>query len=259
MKKNLIIFGIIAAILIGALVLFLTSLDRIVAAAIEHYGSETTQTGVDVSSVRIKLKSGEGSVRSLKISNPSGFSSPNVFVLEDISVKIDPASVTKDVIIIDRVLVSRPHVTYEINESGRANINAINENVKRSQGKGTKEKQKDKSGVKLLIRRLEISDGQINVRTPVMKEPMVVKMQRIELTNLGKGGAPPGDIASDIILELVKEAGLAVAQAGVEKYLGKGIDEMKGQLQKQIGSEAGEAVEGLAEQAGEEMKKLLGR
>ena len=28
---------------------------------------------------------------------------------------------------------------------------------------------------------------------------------------------------------------------------------------KQIGREAGEAVEGLAEKAGEEMKKLLGR
>ena len=194
MKKTIIILGIIAVILIGVLIVLFTSLDRIVAAAIEHFGSAATQTDVSVSSVNIKLKSGEGSVKALKISNPSGFSTPNAFTLRDISIKIDPSTVTDDIIVIDRILVSRPHVTYEINKSGRANISVINENIKQSQGKGAPEKKKDKTNIKLMIRRLEIEDSQIDVHTPVQSEPLVVKMPRIEIENLGKGGAPPGEI-----------------------------------------------------------------
>ena len=38
-KKVLIIIGVVAVIIIGAVIIMLTSLNRIVAAAIERYGS----------------------------------------------------------------------------------------------------------------------------------------------------------------------------------------------------------------------------
>jgi hypothetical protein len=259
MKKTLIILGIFAVILIGILILFFTSLDRIVAAAIEHYGSVTTQTDVSVSSVNLKLKSGEGSINDLKIANPAGFSTPYAFTLGDISIKIDPSTITNDTIVIDSIIVSSPKVTYEINESGRANISVINEHIRQSRGEGAQEKSKDKSNLKLVIRRLEIEGSRMDVHVPVQPEPLIAKMPHIEITNLGKGGAPPGEIAAEILSVLVKNAGVAAAQTGVEKYLGKSIDEMKGELQKQLGKEAGEAVEGLSEKAGEEVKKLLGK
>jgi hypothetical protein len=252
MKKTLIILGIIAVILIGVLIVLFTSLDRIVAAAIEHYGSITTQTDVRVSSVNLKLKSGEGSIKALKIANPSGFSTPDAFTLGDLSIKIDPSTVTGDIIVIDRILVSRPHVTYEINDSGRANISVINENIRKSRGKGVQEakrkEQKGKADVKLLIRRLEIEGSRIDVHLPGQTGPLSAKMQRIEIANLGRGGAPPEEIAAEILSVLVKDAGLAAARAGVEKYLGKSLEEMKGQVQKQIGKEAGK-----------EVKKFLGK
>jgi len=67
------------------------------------------------------------------------------------------------------------------------------------------------------------------------------------------------EITAEILTVLVKNVGPAVTRIGVEKYLGKSIKEMKGQIQKQIGKKTGEAVEGLSEKAGEELKKLLGK
>ena len=60
MKKILIILGIVAVIAIGGIIILFSSLDSIILAAIERFGSMTTQTDVRVSSVSLKLKSGEG-------------------------------------------------------------------------------------------------------------------------------------------------------------------------------------------------------
>jgi hypothetical protein len=263
MKKILIILGILAVIVIGGLIILFSSLDRIVTAGIERFGSMTTQTEVKVSSVTLKLKSGEGSVKGIQIGNPSGFTSSNAFTLGDISIKIDPSTVTKDVVVIDRIYISKPHVTYEINDSGQSNINVIKENIKQLQGKSApeaaREEEKGKAAVKLLIRQFEIEGGQIDVHVPVQPEPMTVKMPPIKLANLGSGGEPPGEIAARILSALVKNVGPAVAQVGVEQYLGKSVEEMKGQMQKQIDEKAGEAVEGLSQEAGKALNKFLGK
>jgi hypothetical protein len=263
MKKMLVILGIIGVIIIAGLIVLFTSLDRIVAAAIERLGSMTTQTDVKVSAVTLKMQSGEGSVKGIHIGNPSGFSTSDAFTLGDISIKIDTSTVTKDVVVIDQILISKPHITYEINDSGQSNIDVINQNIKQLQGKSTpeaaKEKEKDWATVKLLIRKLEIEGSQVDVHIPVKPEPLTVKMPRIELANLGSGGEPPREIAARILSELVKKVGPAVAQVGVEKYLGKSVEEMKGQIQKQIDEKAGETVEGLSGEAGNAVKKFLGQ
>jgi hypothetical protein len=263
MKKVIIIVGILVVIIIGVIVAVFTSLDRIVAAAIEKYGSMATQTNVKVSDVAIKVTSGEGSIKGLMIGNPMGFSTPDAFTLGDISIKIDPASVTKDVIVIDSILVSKPHVTYEINDSGQANINIIKNNIKQLEGKSApaaaKEEEKGGSKVKLLIRRLIIEGAQIDVHIPVEPEPLGATMPKIEMSNLGSGGAPPGEIAATVLAALVRNVGPAVAKVGVDKYLGKSLDEMKSQLQEELNKKAGKAVEGLSEKAGEAVKKFLGK
>src|SRR3990172_337029 len=96
MKKKIIIFIVLALILAiaGTAVYVLTNLNSIVKAAIEKYGSQATKTAVRVSSVNIKLRSGEGAVRGLRVANPSGFYSPSIITLDNISVRIATKSVT---------------------------------------------------------------------------------------------------------------------------------------------------------------------
>lgn len=260
-SKILVLILLVVIIVVGGVIYVLSSLDRIVAAAIETYGSKATQTDVKVSDVMIRLKSGEGSVKGLTVGNPSGFTTPDAFTLGDITMDLDTSTVTKDVVVVDLIHIASPHVTYEINESGKANINVINKNIKQLQGapETAPEKEKSKSAVKLLIRQLEIEDGRIDIHIPVRQEPLTATMPRIEIANLGSGGAPPGEIATQILSVIMKNIGPAVQKAGVEQYLGKSVEEMKDEVRKRIDEKAGEAVEDMTEKAGEAVKKFLGQ
>ena len=135
-KKILIALGIIVIVLAVGVYFLLSNLDRIVAAAIGKYGSEATGTSVKVASVRIKLGVGAGSISGLTVGNPGGFSTPDAVSLGSISIAVDTGSLTGDPVIIDTIKVSSPRITYEINESGVANINEIKKNVEAYQKKG---------------------------------------------------------------------------------------------------------------------------
>ena len=258
-KKVLIIIGVVAVIIIGAVIIMLTSLNRIVAAAIERYGSMVTQTRVSVSSVDIKLTAGTGSISGLTVGNPSGFSGTDAFRLGNISAKIDTGAITKDMVVIDNITISGPYILYEINESGKSNINIIKQNVQSFQGQGPsgktdgqkQETEKTEKSVKLLIRKLTIDNGKVDVRVAALDKPMSAQLPKIVLTNVGgKGGASPGEVGAEILAALTQEAASAASRIGVDKYLGKTVDEITKGLTKD-----GEPLKGV----GSAVKKLFGQ
>jgi len=264
-SKVLIGLGCIVVVLAAALFFLLSNLDRIVGAAIGKYGSEATGTSVKVSSVRIKLKDGEGSISNLSVGNPRGFSTPNAVNLGNISIAVDTGSLTGDPVVIDKVSVSSPRITYEINKSGVSNINEIKKNLEAYQKTGASGKggagEKGEGGKKLIIRSLVIEGGEINVHVAaLMGDPLQAKLPRIALRNLGgKGGGTPGEIAAQVLGPLMKQASVAASGTGIGQYLGKEAGEVQKALEEKarekLGGTGTEAVEG----AKDTFKKLLGK
>jgi uncharacterized protein involved in outer membrane biogenesis len=243
------VVAIVAAIVLGVFFL-ITNIDNIVKRGIEKYGSEATGTKVSVTSVRIGLREGTGSISGISVGNPRGFTTARAFSLRDISIDLDTASVTEDPVVIDEIRVSAPKVIYEINKSGQANINTIKDNVSGYAGGGAPS---EGEGKKILIRKLIIEDGEVEMTIAAKSgEPISAKLGRIELNNVGgKGGSTPGEIAAQVIRPLANRAIQAAAQAGASGYLGQEADKLK--------EEAAEKLEGLGEQGGEAVKKLLGK
>ncbi|MBE0602784.1 MAG: hypothetical protein IH611_04025 [Deltaproteobacteria bacterium] len=231
------VLGIIAVVA-AALVLLLSGLDRIVAAAIEKYGSEATGTGVTVYSVRIRPAAGEGSIRNLSVENPRGFSLPDAIRLEDITISVDAGSVTGDPLVIDKVVVRSPLITYEVNEAGESNMDAIRKNLKKSRKTGApKGKEKDEGGRKIVIRKLIIERGKVDVRVASLSDkPLSARLSRIELNNLGgKDGDSPSGIARQIAGPLLKEASLSASGAGIGRLFGKATEDVGGAFRKIFG------------------------
>lgn len=223
LRKALIALGIVAAVAVAAVYLVLSGLDRIVAAAIEKFGSETTGTRVTVSSVRIRLTAGEGSIRGLTVGNPEGFSAPSALRLENITVALKRDSVTRNPVVIERVLVRGLGVTYEIGKSGESNVDVIRERIEKSQATGTSRESRSAGGGKrVVIRVLVIEDGVVNVQAAALSgKPLSAALPRIELRNLGgRRGDSPGAIARQIAVPLVAQASLAVSRAGISRSLG---------------------------------------
>jgi uncharacterized protein involved in outer membrane biogenesis len=225
MKKKIIIFIVLALILVvaGAAVYVLTNLNSIVKAAIEKYGSQATKTAVRVSSVKIKLKNGEGAVLGLKVANPSGFSSPSIITLDDITVRIEVNSVTSTPLVIDTILISGPEVFYEMKENGTANVDILKKNL-------TPEEQPQKSPrekeIRLRVRKLVFEKGKVHVRVAKLADkPYTVDLPSLELTDIGKhGGATPAEIARIMAAALAEETAKAVARTQGERLLRKGAE-----------------------------------
>jgi uncharacterized protein involved in outer membrane biogenesis len=232
MKKKIIIFVVLALILViaGTTLYVLTNLNSIVKAAIEKYGSQATKTAVRVSSVKIKLRNGEGAVLGLKVANPSGFSFPSIITLDNITVRIEVNSVTSTPIVIDNILISGPEVFYEMKENGTANVDVLKKNLIPPGSPSEEQSQKssrDKE-IKLTVRKLVFEKGKVHVRiAKLVDKPYTVELPRLELTDIGKhGGATPAEIARISATALAEATAKAVARTQGERLLRKGAEDL---------------------------------
>jgi hypothetical protein len=237
-KKVLIAVVLVLVIIGGAVFYVLSNLDSIVKAAIEKYGSEATKTAVRVSSVKIHLRAGSGEISGLTVANPRGFSSPHIFSLGKIRVKIDTHSITSSPVVIDELRISAPQVVYEMNKGLDSNVTALKKNIQASSASPAKKTGKEKSGgkeIRLVIRKLVIDSGSIEARVAAFKDkPQSLTLKHFEMTDVGgRDGAPPARIAEEILTTLVKEVGGTVARAGLEKKVKNEVKRSINRLLKQ--------------------------
>jgi hypothetical protein len=247
---------------IGAVFYVASSLDSIVAAAIEKYGSQATRTPVSVSAVNIDLKSGQGSISELSVGNPAGFSAPHVFTLGGISTTIDLNTITQDPIIIEEIRIQSPRVVYEINQAGESNITTLQDTLGQSSGSGeSAAKSGSGAGPGLVIRKLHIDAGQIDAKVAALPgKDLSTRLPRIEMNNIGEaqGGATARQVAEQVTSALLARVGPAVASLGLDRYLGKNLDQIK-ELGGGLKEGAVESLGGAAEGGKEKLKGLLGK
>jgi hypothetical protein len=246
LKKLGIGIVVIVLIAVGVGWYLFSNLDSFVKSAIEKYGSEATQASVSVSSVKIALSTGEGSISGLKVGNPKGFSSATALGLESISVKIDTGTIRGNgPIVIKDIEVNQPHVTYEQGAGGN-NLQAIQKNAMAYAGTGHSDSGPAR---KEIIDNLYVRDGQVTISAPALQgKQLTVPLPTIHLTNIGKnsGGATPAEIASQVMAAVSSEA----AKVGTNA------------LAQQVESAVTGAVQGGASGAGDiggQLKGLFGK
>ena len=113
MKKVLIGVVVVLVVIGGAGVYVFLNAGGIIKQIVEEVGSEATKTKVSLSEVDLSIQSGEAALKGFQMGNPSGFQTPKAMSFGVVSVKIDPASVTQDVILIKEVVIAKPDITYE--------------------------------------------------------------------------------------------------------------------------------------------------
>lgn len=231
---EMLLIGTLIFIVIVAIVLIYAwfSLNGLIKAAIERYGSQVTQTKVQVSRVKIAPTAGGGSISHFTISNPPGFSGANAITLDTISIKIDTATLTQNPIILSEVVIHSPQVLFEINPPGKSNISVLRKNiVTRSQFTPPKLKQTGKKEIKLVIRRLIVEDGQIQARITGLKGPQLGgKLPRLELRDIGDkvGGLSPREMAEKVMAVIINPIDSAASglRAKTEEYLSNAFKEI---------------------------------
>lgn len=261
MRKGLKIgIGVAAALIVVLAAVFyfvLTSLDSLIVAAVERFGSAATRAEVALEGAEVSVTTGAGALRGLRVGNPKGFDTESAIRLGEISLKLDVGTITSDPVVIKEIIVQAPEVTYELGEAG-SNIDALKRNVasyaRRSSGGGGGQGGGGggAQGPKLIIENLYLRDGTIKVSvTGLGGKTENVRLPAIHLKNIGRrtGGATPDQIMELLASNLSGSVGKAVAPLALDVLTGAAEGGAEG---------AKDALEKGAEDAEDTLKKLLG-
>jgi uncharacterized protein involved in outer membrane biogenesis len=208
MKKWIFIgLGAIVVLLIVVVIVGISKLGPIVKMAVNTYGPEITDTELRVDDVGISIFSAEAKLKKFFLGNPKGFKSPSAMKVGSIYVDVDEGSLTQDTIIISKIEVVGPEITYE--KHGKSdNFQSILNNVQKNVPKGEstqKEPAKEGPGKKLVINDFIIKNGKVNLSMEVPggvldDQEIKADLPDIHLKDNGKekGGASPAEVAKEI-------------------------------------------------------------
>ena len=242
--KIILALVLVLAILIG---LGLYFLDGGIKKAVETYGPQYTQTEVNLGRANLSPWSGKGSLHNLIVGNPDGFKAPNAFSLGEIAVVIDTDTITSDPVVITSLRIIAPEITLEQGKSG-SNLQRLQKNVEQSIGSAASDSSGEPGaedsgdGVKLIIKDLLISGGQIHYSNALLGDKTIdMSLPEIHLTGIGEksNGASGAEIAKQVLAAINKSATSAVSQSGALKDVGKQLEQSlkdeKGKLEESIG------------------------
>jgi len=266
-SKVLIGSVLIIVIALGAALYYVwTSLDNLVEAAIEKYGSQVTQTAVQVQKVNLQrtLAQGKGSIAGISVANPAGFSAPHAFTLGQIQTKIDIKTITQSPVVIDEIVVAAPQMFFEINNERKVNFNVLKNNINRAIPTQSTTRQTEtkapETEIRIIIRRLLIQDGKVEATVIPLDKQLSTRLPRIELRNLGgKGGSTPAEITRQILDVVVDRTRAAVSELGIEQQLRDAADQRIAEEKAKLKTRADEQVEAEKQKAEDKLKNLLGR
>jgi hypothetical protein len=229
MRKSIIAAIAVAVIGAGAGLLLLSSVDDVVKAAITDVGSRVTGTKVAVAKVKISLADGKGSVSGLQLANPPGFSDAPAISLGDISLSLDKASVTGNPVVVKELRIAAPAIRYEIGANG-SNLDLLRKSLAgaKSSGNESRPASGEKTGRKLVIERLIITQGQVALAVPGLTAA-TAKLGDIELSDIGRnsGGADARQIAEEVMQALLNNALNSAASANLAASAGKIGEQLK--------------------------------
>jgi hypothetical protein len=258
--RKWIIIGAAVFVIVSALVLFgLSKIGPLIKAAVNTYGPRMTKTDVRVGDVGVSLFSGEAHLKDFFLGNPRGFNGPQAMSVNSVYVKVDEKSLTKDTIVIDKIEVVRPEITYE-RAGATDNFQAILNNVRSATGPATstpKSAGEKGEGKKLLIRDFIVKDGKVNLTmTGLAGRTVIASLPEIHLKDIGKsgGGASPAEAFREIFAALHQE----ITSPAVADALRKSLKDV-GVSHEALDGEGGKTIESVGGEATKKLKGLLGK
>jgi len=271
MKKWIFIgLGAIVVILIVVVVVGISKLGPIVKMAVNTYGPKITDTELRVDDVGISLFSAEAKLKEFFLGNPKGFKSPSAMKVGSVYVDVDEGSLTKDTIVINKVEVVGPEITYE--KRGQTdNFKSILNNVQKNVPKGEsakKEPTKEGAGKQLVINDFILKNGKVNLAVELPggifgDQEIKADLPDIHLKDIGKkkGGASPAEVAKEIFAALYGKITspnvMGALNDQLKKLGGVGVETVEKAAQEGLKG-ATDAVKGAGKEAGSVTDKVKG-
>lgn len=246
MKKLFIGLLVIVAVVAGALFYVSSNAGSMIKDGVVTYVPPVIGADVALGNVDLDPANGAASLTGLVIGNPEGFKSAHAFKIDNMSVKLDIASLTSDVIHINEVRLDAPDMIYEIGSKGN-NISKIQENVEKYVTELGLESSDD-SELKYIIDNVYINATKVQIASDLLGgKGASVTLPDLHIADIGK--RENGAIATDVLKQV-----FGVVNASVTKVA---QSEVLGDVLGNVEDAAGNVVKDLEDQVGEKLKGLI--
>lgn len=209
------------------------SINHYVRDALVNHGSAITGVPITIGSLDISPTSGLGSMNYLVISNPPGFTTAYALRTDEIQLSLAPETVNQEVVLIRRVAIIAPDMTYE-RLNGSSNIDLIQKNIAATLARRNPDKTVNK---KFIIEEFRLMQGKARVNPGFLGAPgFTVNLPDLTLHDMGKaqGGLPPAELATEIAKAVKKQLLSSITPANVsisvKETAGKLLETVKGWL-----------------------------
>lgn len=246
MKKLFIGLLVIVAIGAGALFYVSSNAGSMIKDGVVTYVPPVIGADVALGNVDLDPANGAASLTGLVIGNPEGFESDHAFKIDNMSVKLDVASLTSDVIHINEVRLDAPDMIYEIGTNGN-NIGKIQENVDKYIAELGLESSDD-SELKYIIDNVYINATKVTIASDLLGgKGAGVTLPDLHIADIGK--RENGAIATDVLKQIFGVVNASVTKVAQNEVLGDVIGNVE--------DAAGNVVKDLEDQVGNKLKGLI--
>jgi uncharacterized protein involved in outer membrane biogenesis len=257
-KKILKILVGILAIVIVLLLIVAIFLGPIIKTGVEKVGSKVANVDMQLEKASVNLFAGKVSLKGLVIGNPEGFKTASAMELGEFIVNLDMASLLTDTIVIKKIHIDGPQITYERGLKA-SNLSTIQKGLAAEAKEEVEEEaapeEKKAPAKKVVIEEFIFEDGKINVSLTVAGgKKMTIPLPAIRLEDIGKesDGASVPEVISEVMGAITDGVGKAVAAStGVAGDTVKGVGDAAG--------EAGATAVDAVKDVGGAIKGLFGK
>ncbi len=239
MLHKLLIGGGLVVLLLAAGGFWLSaSLDSLVADTIRQHGSAITGVAVKVDRLTLAPAQGRGAVHGFSVGNPRGFDAPTAFKIADIDLELDASTLTAEVIVIKRVAITSPDITYAVGPGGN-NFDIIRRNIESNLTRmlGSDRSAKGAGSRKMIIDLVTIRNGKLEVRNTLATDhKLTTTLPEIVVRDIGRrsNGATAAEVARQLwaplqqqVLRAIAERNAGVASELLKKEGGAAVDSVR--------------------------------
>lgn len=235
MKKILLsLVGLIVVLVAASLGYLYISLNSLVKKAVETVGPTITKTDVRLASASLSPFSGSGKLSGFVVGNPEGFKGPFALKLGGIAVNVDKATLLKEPIVVNSVVINSPEVML-IGTLGGTNLQKLMKNIQSSGSSSPKEeKSSGGSSKKFVVKEVVITGAKLHLAATALdqKVSQTIPLPDIRLQNIGTAGK--GVSARDVALQIVnpllnealKQGVSALGKQGVQQLQQQGVQQL---------------------------------
>jgi uncharacterized protein involved in outer membrane biogenesis len=206
---------VLVAVLVAAVVFAQFFLGSTLKAAVNTLGPKLTKTAVTLEDVKFSLLTGNMQIKGLVVGNPEGFRTRNAIKLGRFQLKLKPLSLFSKVLVIERILIEAPEITYEMG-SGDSNLARLQKNLAgepKPDGGGPGAEQRPperptpppkgkKAGQKVQIDDLRLENGKVYLSATLLQGARAtMSLPPIHITDIGKdtGGVSTSEAVALIL------------------------------------------------------------